>query len=355
MTLSVCLIVRDEELVLGRCLNCVLKFADEIIVVDTGSCDNTVEQARKFTSNIFFFDWCDDFSAARNFALEKAGCDYVMWLDADDVIEDADCKKIRALVDGGQFDMAFLPYAAAFDNGEPTFIYYRERIFRRALNCRFEGAVHEAVAPRGNIVYGEALICHKKMKAGESLRNLHILQKQIARGICLDERSLFYYGRELLFNNMFYESAAVLEKFLKGNGWVENKIEACINLYQAYSALGNDERAEAALLKSFTFAPPRSQACCILGERCLQKNDEKSAIYWYQSAINAKDDAKSGGFLNLEYSGFIPCMQLCVIYDRLGDFKRANEYNEAAGAIKPHNENYLYNKQYFLKKTGEGV
>ena len=60
MTLSVCLIVKDEQEVLGRCLNCVSKFADQIIVVDTGSSDDTVEEARKFTDEVYFFEWCDD-------------------------------------------------------------------------------------------------------------------------------------------------------------------------------------------------------------------------------------------------------------------------------------------------------
>ena len=88
MSLSVCMIVKNEEAVIGRCLNCVCKFADQIIVVDTGSADNTVEEVKKFTDNVYFFKWCDDFSAARNFSLEKADCEYVMWLDADDVISD---------------------------------------------------------------------------------------------------------------------------------------------------------------------------------------------------------------------------------------------------------------------------
>ena len=60
MTLSVCLIVKNEREVIGRCLNCALKFADELIVVDTGSTDGTAEEAKKFTNDIYFFEWCDD-------------------------------------------------------------------------------------------------------------------------------------------------------------------------------------------------------------------------------------------------------------------------------------------------------
>lgn len=93
MKLSVCLIVKNEEKVIERCLDCVKKFADEIVVVDTGSTDKTKTLAQKYTDKVFDFVWCNDFSKARNFAFEKATCDYVMWVDADDVISDANAKK----------------------------------------------------------------------------------------------------------------------------------------------------------------------------------------------------------------------------------------------------------------------
>lgn len=355
MSLSVCLIVRNEEAVISRCLNCAAKFADRIIVVDTGSTDATVEEAKKFTDEIYFFDWCDDFSAARNFAFDKADTDYVMWLDADDVITDENCLKIRSLVDAGGFDMAFLRYAAAFDGDSPTFVYYRERIFRRDKNYRFAGAVHEAVAPSGNIIYSDAAVFHKKVKEGDPFRNLDIYRKQIARGICLDERSLFYYGRELFFNGMYLESAAVLERFLSGGGWVENKIEACVDLYRVYRALNDEKKALESLLKSFLYAPPRGEACCILGEHFFAANDVKSAIYWYERALTRDDGLKEGGFVNLDYCGYIPNIQLCVLYDKLGEYARANEYNEAAGKFKPDSPSYLSNKKYFMNKLKQEV
>ena len=280
MSLSVCLIVKDEEEVISRCLACVKKFADEIVVVDTGSVDKTVEVVKKFTDKIFYFKWVDDFSAARNFGIEKATCDYVMWLDADDVISDENCLKIKQLVDGADFDMAFLPYAAAVEEGAPTFVYYRERIFKRSKNYRFGGAVHEAVTPQGKIIYSDATVLHDKVKKGEPLRNLRILQKQIALGICLNEREKFYYGRELFYNGMYRESIAVLEDFLCGNGWVENKIEACLNLHRAYLAIGEQNKALNSVLRSFLYAPPRSEACCILGDYFFEQNSVSCAIYW---------------------------------------------------------------------------
>lgn len=350
MSLSVCLIVKNEEETLPRCLGCVKTFADEIIVVDTGSTDGTVAVAEKYTDKIYNFEWSYDFSAARNFSLSKATCDFVMWLDADDIISAENCNKIREIMQNPQFDMAFLQYAAVSDGGEPTLVYYRERILRRSKNYKFEGAVHEAVTPSGKIEYFDIAVLHNKIRAGDPLRNLGIYQRKIRGGALLDEREKFYYGRELLFNRMYRESIAVLENFLTGDGWAENKIEACLNLAEAYSAIGCTQKAEEALLKTFSYAPPRSAACCMLGNKFLAEGDCKTAIYWYETALSADNAVKKGGFFNPDYCGFIPLIQLCVAYDRLGDYKRANMYNEEAGRLKPTNDSYLANKRYFSEK-----
>ena len=97
MRISVCLIVKNEEDVIGRCLESVKGFADEIIVVDTGSSDKTKEFVSKFTDKLYDFEWIDDFSAARNYAFSKAKCDYLFWLDADDVVLPEDVVKINNL------------------------------------------------------------------------------------------------------------------------------------------------------------------------------------------------------------------------------------------------------------------
>ena len=82
------MIVRDEEDVLGRCLDSVRGLVDEIVIADTGSEDSTRAIALRYTDKVYDFTWVDDFSAARNFAFSKASGDYLLWLDADDVIED---------------------------------------------------------------------------------------------------------------------------------------------------------------------------------------------------------------------------------------------------------------------------
>ena len=347
------MIVKDEEQTLARCLNCASPFADEIIIVDTGSTDKTVEIARSFTDKVFFFQWCDDFSAARNFSFSKAECDLVMWLDADDVITPENAQKIAALKDGGGFDSAYLKYAAAFDGDTPTFVYFRERIFRRSQNFKWEGAVHEVISPCGKCIYSDACIYHKKVKSGDPMRNLLIYQKRIFRGERLSPREKFYYGRELFFNNMLTECIAVLSDFLRCGGWVENEIEACRTLYKALKKQGREDEAVSALLHAFTLSYPRAEDCCYLAEFFEGKNQIGAAIYWYERALGSKESAEDGGFVNVDFLTFIPAIRLCVLYDKSGDFRRAEQYNEIAGKVKPNDKSYLYNKEYFKTKLTE--
>lgn len=354
MILSICLIVRDEEATLARCLDCIKDLADELIVVDTGSVDSSVEIARRYTDKVYFFEWINDFSAARNFSFSKATGDFVMWLDADDVITADNVKRLAELKARDDFDVAFVKYAAAFDGDVPTMEYYRERVVRRSLNLQWEGEVHEAIVPVGRVIYSEARIDHRKVKANPPMRNLQIFQQLIASGKTLDERQKFYYGRELFYNGMYLECIAVLKDFLKGGGWIENKIEACRTICRAYQNSGMEEEAVKAIFDAFLLAPPRAEDCCILGEYFERKNCVRSAIYWYQSAILLPEELEGGGFVNHDFSTFIPAIRLCVLFDALGDTERAVYYNELAGKFKPNNASYMYNLEYFKNKLSKG-
>ena len=83
-TISLCMIVKNEGHNLHRCLQSVQGFVNQIIVVDTGSEDNTVEIARSYGAEVHFFEWCDDFAAARNHSLSFATGDWILVLDADE-------------------------------------------------------------------------------------------------------------------------------------------------------------------------------------------------------------------------------------------------------------------------------
>lgn len=350
-TISVCLIIKDEELVLDRCLGCAAKIADEIIVVDTGSSDKSKEIAQKYTNNIYDFKWIDNFAAARNFAFSKGSMDYLMWLDADDFMTDTEIEKFQKFKAelGPETPMVMLPYHTAFDmHGNPTFIYYRERIVRRDLGLRWISEIHEVIPPLPNALKVDIAIEHRKEKESDPYRNIKIFERMIAENKKLEPRQQYYYARELYYHGRKAESAGALEKFLdEGRGWSENNIEACRLLAECRNTQGDSKAALAALFRSFTYDLPRAETLCELGKLYMENKDYKKAIYWYELATKCTLDNTKSGFTSPDCYDFIPYLQLCVCYDRLGEHQKANSYNKKAAKIKPKSSAVLSNKKYF--------
>ena len=217
ITISLCMIVKNEEDTLERCLSCVNGIADEIIVVDTGSSDRTKEIAARFTDLVFDYEWKDDFGAARNFSFSKATKEYCMWLDADDVILPKEQKKLRCLKAGltDQVDVVMARYATAFDEEDrPVFFYYRERIVKNDGRFFWQGRVHEAIVPEGNVFYADLCICHKKTRPSDADRNLRIYEDMLKSRETLGPREQFYYGRELYYHGKWQEASRAFETFL---------------------------------------------------------------------------------------------------------------------------------------------
>lgn len=185
-SLSLTMIARDEEIHIPAVLATAHLYADEIVVVDTGSIDRTKEEARKFTPLVYDFEWCDDFSAARNFGVERCTKDFVMWLDADDVVPPDDASRIRALLAGEiAWDVIMLPYHYAHDEqGLTAVLTRRERIFRNLRGFAFHYPIHECLKyPDGTIVANntDINVYHRNLRRREpsNARNLRILAKAV--------------------------------------------------------------------------------------------------------------------------------------------------------------------------------
>ena len=350
-TISLCIIVKNEEKHIARCLDSIAGLVDEMIVVDTGSTDRTVEIVSGYTPGIYSYPWTDDFSDARNYSFSKATMDYCMWMDADDVLEEAENEKFLQLKQSlsPDTDIVMMRYHTAFDEaGRPSFSYFRERWIRNSSRYRWVGAVHEVIPPNGKVLYSDIAICHRKTGAGDPDRNLRIYRKMLDEGKVLEPRQQYYYGRELYYHGKYEEAVSVFEQFLLSpDGWIENKIEACSICADCYSRLGKELDALSTLLRSMNFDLPRAELCCEIGKYFLEHGNYHIAVYWYEAALHTPRNEYAGGFVLPNCYDYIPLLQLCVCYDKMGDRQKAKEYNERAGACKPYSRAYLYNKQYF--------
>lgn len=348
--LSVCMIVKNEEKVLGRCLDCVCQFADEIVIVDTGSLDKTIKIAKKYTDLVFSEEWTDDFSKARNFSFSKATCEYVMWLDADDVVTPSEINKINTLKKNMCADVYMFKYAIAFDkNNNQTFTYYRERILKRSKNFVWEGFIHEAIAPRGHIIYSDITIEHRKIETKNPKRNMQIYNKKIKEGTILNPREQFYFARELFFNKKYKKCIKILKNYLKHkNLFRPNKLDAHKTIAECYLLLGENKEALKFLTKCLTLFQPTAEVCCLIGEIKVRENLQE-AEFWFQCALLCKKNFESGAFIQHDFYDFIPYMQLCYINFNLKNFEKAKFYHEKAKLIHPLNSLVLYNDKFFSK------
>ena len=140
------MIAKDEEARLARCLDSVQGLVDEIVVVDTGSSDATVEVARRYGAKLGYFEWCDDFSAARNASLELATGDWILWLDPDDVLPGEMHAKIRAAMRRGQGKKTAYSFVLDDQGYEPV-TCFQMRLFPNLEGVEVTMPIHEQLTP----------------------------------------------------------------------------------------------------------------------------------------------------------------------------------------------------------------
>ncbi|MFP7177072.1 tetratricopeptide repeat-containing glycosyltransferase family 2 protein [Priestia filamentosa] len=353
ISISLCMIVKNEEDSIGRCLETVYQLVDEINIIDTGSNDRTKEIASKYTDRIYNFEWIYDFSKARNYAFEKATKDYILWLDADDVFLKEDQRKLMTLkMNLDPFvDSVTMKYILATDEyGNVTSSLRRNRLVRRSNGFRWIGSVHEYLEVSGNIMNSEVAVTHKSIHH-DSDRNLKIYEKKLLAGEEFSPRDLYYFANELKDHRQFARAIHFYEKFLSTEkGWIEDNIAACRNLADCYHEVLDKERMIKSLLRSFTYTTPRPEICCRLAYSFIEKNDYHSAIFWYDLATQTEVSQDNCGIQHSFFSTWIPHIQLCVCYDALGNYEKANHHNELAGTYRPNDPKYLHNKEYLKTK-----
>ncbi|WP_425060450.1 hypothetical protein SCACP_11630 [Sporomusa carbonis] len=350
ITISLCMIVKNEEATIERCLRSVEGIADEIIIVDTGSTDNTKEIVSKFTDKIYDFEWINDFAAARNYAFSHATQEYILWLDADDVFLPEDRENLLSLklTLSPENDVVSMLYNLACDqHGKVTSQLRRNRLVRRSKNYRWIGAVHEYLEVHGKFLNSAIAVTHQPL-SHDSNRNLAIYEQRQKKGEQFSPRDLYYFANELKDHQLYNRAIEYYQRFLDTKqGWVEDNIAACNKLADCFYNLNDIENQLKYIYLSFRYDVPRAECCCRLGFYHLNNNQLNQAIFWYKLATQLERPAEAWGLVNFSCWTWLPHLQLCVCYSRVGQYKLANEHNEMAAKYIPddprihHNRNYL--------------
>ena len=200
ITISLCMIVKNEEPVLARCLDSVASMMDEIIIVDTGSTDRTKEIAAQYTNRIYDFTWCDDFSAARNYAFSLATMDYIYCPDADEYLDLENQRRFLRLKGAllPEIEIVQMNYITPpdFNTVQNCKKEPRPKLFKRLRTFSWVDPVHETIRIDPVIYDSDIDILHHPHTM-HAKRDFAMFEKAFRENHVLSEKITRMYAREL--------------------------------------------------------------------------------------------------------------------------------------------------------------
>ena len=340
--LSLCMIVKNEEKNLKSCLSKAVSFVDEIIIVDTGSTDNTKVIALEFTNKVYDFKWCNDFAKARNFSISKASNEYILVLDADEFIIDFFKENVVEFINNNsnKNKVGRIKRINIMENSDGTKRYIERvnRLFNKNY-FHYEGIIHEQIVSSNGELYNtevidittehvgytkEVLNRTNKLKRNIDLLKLAVKDKPDDPYIYFQLGKSYYMLRDYKIAAIYFEKALSFE--------LDFRLEYVEDLIETYGyALVNSGRYEDALIL----------------QNCVDVYSNRADFQFLIGIIymnNAKFKEAVESFLKcteLPYSKvegintYIAYYNIGVIYDVLGFREKAIEYYRKSGNYEP--------------------
>jgi len=336
MKISACLIVKNEESNLKKLIPQLKQFADEIVIVDTGSTDKTKEVAKD--CKVYDFKWIDDFSAARNFSYEKATGDWIIWIDGDDKILNP--KAVRKVVEDAEknnIDWVFIEYLYSFDEwGNCIARHWKQRI-TKANTGHWVKTVHEDFVSDQEVRMGKdhqvkIVHQHKAKDAKVSAkRNLDILMEEYKKdGDKTDPRTLLYLGDTYMAQRKFSEAIPFFLNHAKQSGHYEHRYFSMIKASKCLNFLKRYDEAINLALEATKIVPDWQDAYYQLAEIYFNMEDYPKVINWIEVGLK-KEHANTVAVLNdLDYTLF-PLGRYAISLlqaQRFDEAKKVSDYLE---------------------------
>lgn len=350
--ITACTIAKNEEKTIARSINSYKKYVDEIIIVDTGSTDNTVKIAEELGAKIINFKWCDDFAAAKNAGLDAATGDWIIYLDADEYFADDTCKNVRAVIaeairqNKNAVGCRMENYDQ--DTGVNLVDGFSVRIFEKGTRYRYP--VHEEIYnPKGvnvltvskSLFYLKHSGYSSKIVAKKCRRNLDIMLKELDE-ITDERRRIIYYSyiSDSYFGiNKVKEAIKYAKMYLEGSKEKNIRILGCelrpyMNIIQGMETLKEDPEKIAPYAIEFIESFPDSPEAHFEAGRSYRR------MFMLNTALDEFEKALD---MAKNYSG---------VYVDTVDAKKASVYNEC-GLCCEALQNPVKAMDYYFKAYNE--
>lgn len=323
VTISLCMIVKNEEAVLKRCLDSIADLMDEIIIIDTGSKDRTKEIAASYTSKIYDFKWTNDFSAARNFSFSKAGMNYIYTADADEILDETNRERFLRLksVLLPEIEIVQMKYVteSEFNTVLNSKKEYRPKLFKRLRTFTWIDPIHETVRLNPVIFDSDIEILHRPQTL-HSKRDFSIFIKAFECDGQFSPKIQTMYAKELLKTGDFkdfLDAKPIFLSILEHDFSDEARKEAACVLARVYRLEDNKNEFFKLTMKDM-LTTPCSEICYELGTYFVTQKDYEEAVLWF---YNAAYETES--ILDVHTSGDLPLLGLVECYELLLEQEKA--------------------------------
>lgn len=283
VTIGASLIVKNEEVMLSQCLES-LKGFDEIVIVDTGSTDKTIEIAKKYTDKVYTdFTWCDSFCKARNHALSKNTADWIYMLDADEHLI-SPVEKVREWAEKGEKN-GWLTIDVQVEHGERDRFYF-PRLFKRDPSVYWCGDIHNHLSLRQfNVSDIRHHYDYSPAHKNDPDRALRILKKTVTENPkCVREK--FYLAREYWYRQMYIEALAWYNEYLRVAYFGAEIVEAWLCKAKCLWYLNRGDEAREACAKCISLNSNFKEAILFLAEMSGPGNKKR----WAEFAKTASNE-----------------------------------------------------------------
>ena len=335
VTVSLCMIVKNEEKNLGKCLESLKGLMDEMIVVDTGSTDRTVEIAKQYGARVEYFQWVDDFSKARNYAFSLATCEYIYSADADEELDEENRQRFFQLkkdIEDQNIDIVQMYYTNQL-SFRTVYNYDRElrpKLFKRLRTFVWEEPIHEQVILDPVICDSDIEIIHRPTE-NHGKRDLAAFRRAVAGGRRLSKRLHGMYARELFMagdDEDFLKAKEFFEEAVLDTGRSLDEIKEASCVLAHIAIIENDVEALLKYTLKDAVTEMSSEMCYELGDFYYNKNDLDEAVVWYYNAAY-----ECSSILDARRSGDMPRLALAKCYRKLGNEEQARVYEREASEM----------------------
>lgn len=326
-TISLCMIVKNEERTLARCLDSLADLMDEIIIVDTGSTDATKEIAAHYTNQVYDYVWTNDFSAARNFSFSKASMEYIYAPDADEVLDEENRYRFRQLKQTllPEVEIVQMKYKtiSEYNTVLNAKLEYRPKLFKRLREFNWIDPIHETIRTTPVIYDSDIEILHMP-ESFHSKRDFSIFIKAFEKDGMFSPKLRSMYAKELLKTGDETDFSTAKEIFhiiFENDANEDARKEAACILARCYRMEGNTNEFFKIALKDM-ITTPCAEICYELGVYFEKCEDYAEASLWYYNAIH-----ETSSILDIHTSGDLPLQGLVNCYEKLlADAKEADPF-----------------------------